>query len=151
MKTDKQKIEDFLKSKKIALAGVSRNKKKFGYISFKSLVEKGYNILPINPNANEIDDKKCFKSISDLPSDVESVLIMTPQNNTDEVLKEAIKKGIKNIWVQQMSNTKNTIGIAEEYQKEIVIGKCIFMFAEPISGIHKFHRTLVKIFGGLPK
>ena len=151
MKTDKQKIEDFLKSKKIALAGVSRNKKKFGYISFKSLVEKGYNILPINPNANEIDDKKCFKSISDLPSDVESVLIMTPQHNTDEVLKEAIKKGIKNIWVQQMSNTKNTIGIAEEYQKEIVIGKCIFMFAEPISGIHKFHRTLVKIFGGLPK
>ena len=151
MKTNKQKIEDFLNSKKIALAGASRNKKKFGYISFKSLVEKGYDILPINPNANEIDGKKCFKSITDLPSDVESVLIMTPKNNTDEVLREAINKGIKNIWVQQMSDTKNTIGIAEEYQKEIVTGKCIFMFAEPVSGIHKFHRALVKIFGGLPR
>jgi predicted CoA-binding protein len=151
MKTNKQKIEDFLNSKKIALAGVSRNKKKFGYISFKSLIEKGYNILPINPDANEIDGKKCFKSITDLPSDVESVIIMTPKDNTDEVLIEAINKGIKNIWVQQMSDTKNTIGIAEEYQKEIVTGKCIFMFAEPITGVHKFHRTLVKIFGGLPR
>lgn len=151
MKSTKQKIDELLSSEKIALVGVSRNKKKFGYVSYKTLIEKGYNILPVNPNANEIDGRKCFKSISDLPSDVESVIIMTPKEYTDEVLGKAIKKGIKNIWVQQMSDTKNTIGIAEEYQKEIVTGKCIFMFAEPISGIHKFHRTLVKIFGGLPK
>ncbi len=151
MNITKQKIDDFFKSKKIALVGVSRNKNKFGYKSFKSLVEKGYTILPVNPETNEIDGKKCFRSITDLPSDVESVLIMTPKDSTDKVLEESINKGIKNIWVQQMSETKNTIGIAEEYQKEIVTGKCIFMFAEPISGVHKFHRTLVKIFGSLPK
>ncbi len=151
METLKQQIDDFFKSKNIALAGVSRNKKKFGYVSYKSLVEKGYNIYPVNPNVNEIDGRNSYKSISDHTSEVDSVIIMTPKETTDEVLREAIRKGIKNIWVQQMSNTKDTMKIAEEYHQEIVSGKCIFMFAEPVSGVHKFHRMLVKIFGGLPK
>ncbi|MBN2522162.1 MAG: CoA-binding protein [Bacteroidales bacterium] len=151
MKILKKQINDFFQCKNIALAGVSRNKKKFGYISYKSLVEKGYNIYPVNPNTQEIDGRKCYQDISDLPPEVDGVIIMTPKQHTDKILRQAFGKGIKNIWVQQMSETKETIQIAEEFQHDIITGKCIFMFAEPVSGVHKFHRTLVKIFGGLPK
>ena len=151
MKTSKKQIDDFLKSEKVAFVGVSRNKKKFGYLTFKSLVDNGYTIYPVNPHTDKIDDKNCFARVSELPDDVESILIMTPKDKTDEILRESISRGIKNIWVQQMSDTANTMKIAEEYQREIIAGKCIFMFAEPISGIHKFHRMLVIFFGGLPK
>ena len=67
-----------------------------------------------------------------------------------DVLQKAINKGIKNIWVQQYSNTENTLKIAEEYNKEIIHKKCIFMFAKPVAGIHKFHKMLMKVFGKLP-
>jgi hypothetical protein len=50
-----------------------------------------------------------------------------------------------------MSEAKNTIKIAEEYQKEIIHRKCIFMFAEPVKGVHKFHRFIMKLFGMFPK
>ena len=151
MKVTKQQIESFLQGKKLAVAGVSRSEKKFGNQVFRELKSKGHSVIPINPNADQIDGETCYKHVSDLPASVESLLILTPKDQTDEILRGAIQKGIKNIWVQQMSETQESLRIAEEYQKEIIFGKCIFMFAEPVGSIHKFHRTLVKLFGGLPK
>ena len=150
-KVRRQQIDDFLEGKQIAIAGVSRNPKKFGHTVFKELSEKGYNVLPVNPYTDEINGIKCYKDIASLPEQVDSLLIVTPKEQTDTLLRESINKGIKNIWVQQMSNTEETLKIAEEYDKEIIFGKCIFMFAEPVGSIHKFHRSLVKLFGGLPK
>jgi uncharacterized protein len=151
MKVRRQQINDFFEGKQIAIAGVSRNPKKFGYTVFKELSDKGYKVLPMNPNAEEINGKKCYKDVASLPDNVESLLIVTPKDETDNLLREGINKGIKHIWVQQMSNTEDTLKIAEEYEKEIIFGKCIFMFTEPVGSIHKFHRSLVRIFGGLPK
>jgi len=151
MKITKHQIDNFLQSKKIAMAGVSRNPKKFGHAVFKDLIKNGYTVLPVNPLADTIDDIVCYKSIAELPSEVDSLLIMTPKSSTDSVLREAISKGIKHIWVQQMAETRETLKIAEEFQQEIITGKCIYMFAEPVPGLHKFHRSLMKIFGSLPK
>jgi predicted CoA-binding protein len=107
--------------------------------------------LPIHPEAEMIHNTKCFKSVAELPSDIDSLLIMTPKSATDDIMKEAFKKGIRNIWVQQMSETQETLKIAEREKKEIITGKCIYMFTQPVSGLHKFHRSISKIFGLLPK
>ena len=151
MKIAKKDIEKFFEPKKLAIAGASRNTKKFGHGIFKELLSKGYEVIPVNPNATEIDGVKCYHNVSEIPGEVKSLLIVTPKEETDGVLREAINKGIANIWVQQMSETVDTIKIAEEYQVDIIHKKCIYMFAEPVAGFHKFHRTIVRIFGGLPK
>jgi hypothetical protein len=118
---------------------------------YRDLKKNGYDVYPVNPRATDIDGGKCFATVTDLPADVRHLLILTPKKDTDAVLREAINKGITNIWVQQMSETAETIKIAEEFNVELIYKKCIYMFAEPVSGLHKFHRTLVKIFGKLPK
>jgi predicted CoA-binding protein len=147
----KKEIEIFFEPKKLAIVGVSRDAKKFGHLVFKDLKAKGYSVYPVNPNADKIDGDRCYKSVKDLPDDIRSVLILTPKQETDSILREVINKGIINIWVQQMSETNQTIKIAEEYQKEIIHKKCIYMFAEPVTGFHRFHRTILKLFGMLPK
>lgn len=151
MKTSLQQIKDFFAGNKIAIAGVSRYKNKFGYSVFKDLKEKGVEVIPINPNAKSIDNVTCLNDVTELPNNVNSLLIITPKHETDKVLKAAINKGIKNIWVQQMSETENSLKIAEEYQKEVIFKKCVYMFAEPVTGGHKFHRFFVKLFGAYPK
>jgi hypothetical protein len=150
-KISQEQINKFFEGKQIAVAGVSRNPKKFGHVVFKELTDKGYRMVPVNPNASEINGVTCYNSVEKLPEDIESLLIMTPKAKTDDILRAALKRGIKNVWVQQMSDTQETLKIAGEYQQEIIFGKCIFMFTKPVAGIHKFHRTLVKLFGGLPK
>ena len=151
MKVTKEQIQSFFQSDSIAIAGVSRNEKKFGRMVFDEMKKNGYNVIPINPSTNEIDGQTCYQEIDKLPESIDSLLIATPKDQTDKILRKAINKGIKNIWVQQHSNTDQTLEIAEEYDKEIIHKKCIFMFAEPVAGFHKFHRTLVKVFGQLPK
>jgi uncharacterized protein len=114
------------------------------------LRNKNFKVYPINPNTEEIDGEKCYSSVSSLPQGVESILITTPKRQTDMILREAINKGIKNIWVQQMSESKDTLNIAKENNIDIIHHKCIFMYSSPVHGIHKFHRTIMKIFGQIP-
>ena len=147
----KQSIQEFLAPKKIAIAGVSGNTKKFGYAIFKELREKGFDVCPINPKLDELDNIKVFKSVSDIPEGYEKLFIVTPKTETDSIIKQAAEKGIKHIWVQQTSNTKETEAIAKELNIDLIHKECIFMFAEPVQSIHKFHKTIWKILGLLPK
>lgn len=147
----KQSIQEFLAPKKIAIAGVSGNTKKFGYAIFKELREKGFDVCPINTKLDELDGVKVYKSVIDIPNEYEKLFIVTPKTETDSIIKQAAEKGIKHIWVQQTSNTKETEAIAKELNIDLIHKECIFMFAEPVQSIHKFHKTIWKILGLLPK
>ncbi len=151
MSVSRAQISNFLKSGSIAIAGVSRTRKKFGRMIFDELRKKGYRVHPINPLADEIDGQKCYHSVHSLPNNINAILIATPKEQTDLVLQNAIDKGILNIWVQKHSNTKDTITLANDNGQQIISNKCILMFAEPITGVHQFHRNLNGLFGLLPK
>ncbi len=63
MKVTQDQMSSFLQSKSIAIAGVSRNPKKFGRIIYDELKKKGYNVIPINPTAEDIDGQKCYNNL----------------------------------------------------------------------------------------
>ncbi|MCX6241613.1 MAG: CoA-binding protein [Bacteroidetes bacterium] len=151
MKTSRKAIEAFLESKKLAIAGVSRDPKKFGHVVFTDLKKKGFELYPVNPGIDFIDGQPCFHSVRALPADVRHLLIVTPKIKTLEIVKEAIEKGINNIWIQQMSDTTEALDYLKDKQVNLINKECILMWADPVSGFHKFHKTIKKIFGALPK
>ncbi|MFA6127306.1 MAG: CoA-binding protein [Bacteroidales bacterium] len=146
----KQQIEQFLSSGPIAMAGVSRNPKKFGRAAYEELTRKGLNILPINPNIESINGNVCYAEINDLPGEVNSLLIMTRKDQTAKVVSDALTKGIKNIWIQQSSDTPEALALLKDKDVNLVSKQCILMHYHPDS-FHKFHRNLKRFFGGLPK
>jgi len=139
----------FLSAGKYAVAGVSRDPKKFGHVVFKTLLKKGMDVVPVNPSADTIDGVRCYNSVSDLPSDIKGVIFMTPKEETLSVAREAISKGIKNLWIQQGAESKATISELEKENVNLIHNECIMMFWKP-DGVHSFHRFLKKIFGRLP-
>lgn len=151
MRTSRKSIETFLEEKKMAVTGVSRDPKKFGYQVYHALKNKGYEVYPLNPMTTEIDGERCYQNLSEIPSHVNNLLILSSRDKTVAIVKDAIKKGIKNIWIQQMSDSKEAIDIATSGNVNLVSGQCILMFAEPVEGFHKFHRGVKKFFGALPK
>jgi uncharacterized protein len=140
------KAFEFVESKTFAIAGVSRNKKKFGNYVFRNLKEKGYQVLPVNPNASEIEGVSCYADVTALPADITHLIVMTPKKETLSVVEAAVNKGIKNIWVQQSSETKEVIDFASGKDNNFIFKKCIMMYAEP-KGMHKFHRFMNDLFG----
>jgi len=147
----KQNIDDFLNCKTIAIAGVSRNEKSFSAQVAVHLQQLGYELWQINPNFDQtlLKEKK-VKTISEMPPNVNNLLILTSSSQTESVLQQAIEKGIKQIWIQQKSDTPTTLKMGFESGINMIYGHCIFMFSQP-EGFHKFHYNLKKFFGGIPK
>jgi predicted CoA-binding protein len=151
MKVTKASIDSFLATRKIAIAGVSRDPKKFGHIVFKQLKDKGFEVYPINPEVDNIAGTPCFRSVSALPLSVHSLVVITPKKQTRAVVAEAISKGIDNIWIQQMSDTPEAIELVKAHPINLIAKECILMHTDPVTGIHKFHRSIMKLFGLYPK
>jgi uncharacterized protein len=145
-----KQIEEFLGSEPLAMIGVSRNPKKFGFMAFKELKEKGMNVIPVNPYATEIYGTKVYPGIKALPADVKGLIIMTKKDQTLGVVREAKEKGIKQLWIQQMADSKEIMKELENSDINCITRECILMFYKPNS-IHKFHRAFNKFFGRYPK
>ena len=140
-----QTIKDFLSTKTMAIAGVSRNPKKFGGAVFKQLTETGFTVYPINPNADTIGEVKCYPDVSSLPGEVDRLFIVTPKKQTLSIVEEANKKGIKkkekyqNISVHQIENSfdlniLNLLESSNTKKKNEGCGSNPLLF--PISSIH---------------
>jgi predicted CoA-binding protein len=145
-----KQIQEFISAEPVAMAGVSRNQKKFGYTAFKELKGKGMNIIPVNPYATEIDGTKVFNNIKSLPDNVKGLIIMTKKEETAGIIREAKEKGLNQIWIQQMGFSREALRELEGSDINYITGECILMHYKPDS-IHKFHRAIKKFFGMFPK
>lgn len=145
-----QQINRFVYGKTIAIVGASRNQKSFSAQVAKHLKELNYKLWFVNPNyeTDEPQNQK-VQSIKRLPADIKHVLVLTPAIETEAIVKQAIEKGIDNIWIQQQSETAAAIELALTSHVNLIHHQCIFMFTQP-TGIHKFHYTIKKVFGSLP-
>ena len=108
-----------LGSKTIAVVGASRDPSKDAHTVPVYLKRHGYEVIPVNPFADEILDMKCFKSLLDIPPDlaktIEVVDIFRPSEDVPPVVDQAIelrkKHGrLKSVWMQ--------LGISSEVAAE---------------------------------
>jgi uncharacterized protein len=148
--TTLKQIREFLASEPIALIGVSRNPRKFGFMAFKELKEKGMNVVPVNRHASEIYQSRVFPDIKSLPAETRGLIIMTKKNETAAIVKEAKSNGFKYIWIQQGSESDEALRELEGTDINFITNQCILMYYKPNS-IHKFHAGLKKFFGRYPK
>ena len=144
-------IQEFLNDKKLVIAGASRNPKKFGGVVFGELKKKGYELYPVHPEAVDIGGVKVYTSFSDLPKGIDNFYIVTPAKETAGLVAEAIRYGSKRIWIQQKSETREALSLANEHGIPVITGRCMMMFAEPVGSFHGFHRWLNRLFGSYPK
>ena len=144
-----QLISEFISLKRIAVVGMSRSGKKYGNMATRELVAKGYEIYPVHPEAQEIDGLKCYPSLKSLSGKVDGVWISIPPQKVNAVLEDAAEMGLKNIWLQQGAWSKDVQQTIDRLKLPVVSKKCILMYAQPVKSVHKFHRTIKSIFGGL--
>jgi predicted CoA-binding protein len=144
-----QSVEDFIKGKRIAVVGVSRNDKKFGSLAYQELKKRGYQVAAVNPAMTRAAGDPCYPNLLALQGKVNGVVICVPSTQGDQVLREAAQAGIKNVWLQAGADTPGLVKLGQELNLNLVTGKCILMYATPVTGFHGWHRGFVKFFGKL--
>ena len=142
----KHAIEEFIKSKSIAVVGLSRNGKKFGNSAFSELSKRGYEVFAVHPEAEEITGARCYPNLSALRGSVDGVVICIPPGGVAGILREAAAIGLKNVWLQQGAESPEAIALAKDLKLNLVTGRCILMYAPPVAGFHAWHRKLHRLF-----
>ena len=147
--TAQASIDGFLAQNTLAIAGVSRSGKRFGSAVLKDLTGKGYEVLLVHPEVEEIGGGRCFPSLAELPKEVGGLVLVVPPGQTEQLVRQAKNAGIKRVWMQQGAESAAAIRYCEENGIDAVHGECIMMFAQP-TGVHRFHRWLWGALGKLP-
>ncbi|QLH06977.1 CoA-binding protein [Nitrosopumilus ureiphilus] len=121
--TDEQ-IRDFLSMRKVAVIGMSKNSSKAAHYVPKYLSENGYDVIPINPTADEILGKKCYDSVSEI-DEVDIVDIFRPSDQVLSIIQDAIKKKPKVIWLQEGIHNSKAEELARKEGIDVVFNRCM--------------------------
>src|ERR1039457_2578167 len=144
-------IEDFLAQKRIAMAGISRDPKSFSANLFEELCQRGYDVVPVNPNTAELQGRRCFAHVQDIQLPVEAVLLMTSPEATEAVVNDCAEAGIRRVWMYRATGkgsvSPKAVAFCEEQGIEVVPGQCPFMFLPDSAGVHRLHGFFRQIIG----
>ena len=148
--TSRAAIEDFFAQPVLAVAGASRDSKKFGNAAYRDLKAKGYKVLAVNPSTTTVEGDPCYPSLSALPEKVGGVVIVTPPATSEKLVQEAAQVGISRVWLQQGAENAAAIKICEQEGIKVIHHECIMMYQPNPAFFHTFHRFFKELVGGRP-
>ena len=147
--TKRGRIADFLEQRRFAMVGVSHNTRDFSRTLFRAFLERGYDVVPVHPSADEMDGKPVARSLSAITPPPESVLLMTPPSVTEVLVHECAAVGVKRIWMYRATGAGAVSAKAIEFCREngiqAVPGECPMMFLRGTGWIHRVHGWVRRI------
>ncbi len=119
-------IKKFYRFKNIAVVGMSKNEEKAAHYVPRYLIDHGYNIIPVNPNATEILGRKSYPTVSSIPDKIDIVDIFRRSEDVPSVVEDAItKEDIKLIWMQEGIYNKEAEKMAKKKNIPTVYNRCM--------------------------
>ena len=121
-----EEIRKIYNFRNIAVVGMSRDPAKAAHSVPKYMMERGYNILPVNPMASEILCRRTYSYVSDIKSQVDIIDVFRPSKDVYPVVEDSIKKpGISVIWLQEGIHNVEAEKIALDNKIDVVFNRCI--------------------------
>lgn len=155
MPTTLTEIREFLRLKRIALVGISRNPRDLSRALFRDMNQRGYEMVPVNPAMTEIEGKKCFARVQDITPPVDAALLMTAPEVTERVVHDCAEAGIRRVWMHRAGGegavSLGGVNFCKANGIRVVEGYCPFMFLPGEPFVHRAHGFLMKLTGSYPK
>jgi predicted CoA-binding protein len=127
LEEETNKIEHWLdRIKTIAIVGISRNRHKDSHFVGRYLQKAGYNIIPVNPGADEILGQKAYPDLKSIPVEVDAVDIFIKPEYVSEVVDQALEIDPSVIWLQLgVGEHPKEISKAEKHGVLMVQNRCM--------------------------
>jgi len=114
-------------SKTVAVVGISPNEDRPSYIVASYLKSKGYQIIPVRPDGEQILGETVYHSLTEIPKEinVEVVDIFRKSEDVPPIVDEAIRRGAKAVWMQEGIIHKEAGEKAEKAGLKVVMDRCM--------------------------
>jgi uncharacterized protein len=114
--------------KTIAMVGASEKDNRPSYFAFKYLLERGYNMIPVNPGqaGHEMLGRKVYAKLSDVPEPIDMVDIFRASQYALPIVQEALalKPRPRVIWMQLGVRNDEAAKLAEDNGLKVVMNRC---------------------------
>jgi len=114
-----------LRYKTLAVVGLSAQWHRPSYFAAKYMQEHGYRVIPVNPGYPEILGEKCYKSLRDIPDQVDIVDCFRKSAEIPAIAEDAIAIGAKVLWMQLGVENAEARRKAEAAGLEVVENRCV--------------------------
>jgi predicted CoA-binding protein len=143
-------IRRFLKERRFAFVGLSRDAAAFSRGLFRELRARGYDVIPVNPELGAVEGRHCYARLQDISPPVRAALLLTRPAVTEQVVRDAVEAGVTLVWMHRGSGVGAVSPAAAAYGRsqgvEVIEGACPYMFLPRSGVVHRvhgfFHRLL---------
>lgn len=155
MATIPRAVASFLAGKHLAVAGVSRQSNQAANAVFRKLKTSGYDVVPINPNATEVEGVRCYTNVASVPGHLDGVVIATSPAVSAEIVKQCGDAGVRQVWFHRSfgdgSVSQQAVDECHARGIDCIVGGCPLMFCEPIDVGHRCMRWWLQRNGRVPR
>ena len=148
-------VATFLRGRRIAVAGVSRQPAQAANAIFRKLRGAGYEVFPINPKASEVEGARCYPNVGAVPGQLDGVVIATAPGISAEVVRQCSDHGVRRVWFHRSFGTGSVAedAVAECAARGIdcIVGGCPLMFCDPVDFGHRCMKWWLQRQGRVPK
>jgi predicted CoA-binding protein len=152
------KVGDFLAQKRIAVAGVSRDKghHPVGNLIYDRLKKSGHDVFPVNPQMQTFSGERCYPDLQSIPGGVDGVVIVTRPEITERIVHDCSAAKVPRVWMHQSVGKGTSVSpTAVEYCRQhdisVIAGACPMMYGASVDFGHTCMRWVLKLTRGLPK
>jgi len=119
-------LRDLLRSRPvIALVGASIRPERPSHSVMATLLEAGYEVIPVNPSNREVLGRTCYPDLESIPVAVDLVDVFRRAEATPEVARSAIAKRARVLWLQLGVVNREAQRIASEAGLIVVMDRCL--------------------------
>lgn len=149
-----QPVAEFLAGKRFAVAGVSRQAGQAANAVFRKLRNAGYDVVPLNPNASELEGVRCYPNLGAIPAPVDGVVIATHPRAAIDVVRQCADRGVRRVWFHRSfgegSVSPEAMQEAQALGVSCIAGGCPLMYCEPVDLGHRCIRWWLHRKGRVP-
>ncbi len=118
-------VEDIIKKyRDIAVVGISDKPDRYSYQVAKFLMDRGYNIIPVNPMLETWMGKRVYSDVHSIDTNVDVVDIFRKPEFIEDIVKDSMGKA-KVIWMQEGIVNESAAKLATDMGMEVVMDKCM--------------------------
>ena len=83
---------------RVAVIGASRDRSKFGNTAVRAYLARGYEVFPIHPTETRIEGLRAYRSVLDVPGDLDRITVYVPPTVGMQLLQEIARKRAIEVW-----------------------------------------------------
>lgn len=149
-----QAVSEFLAGRRFAVAGVSRSGKQPANAIFRKLRDCGFDVVPINPNADRLEGATCYPDLASVPGSVDGLMVVTHPAVAADLVRQAAARGTRQVWFHRSfgdgSVSETALQACADLGIRPIVGGCPLMYCQPVDLAHRCFRWWLGRQGRVP-